>query len=303
MPHGKNIITIKQTNEMQEVLYALKYKTMQADDCIDGIRKTIRYIPDLIISDIDVPNLNGLSMARILGLLQINVPIILTSFVEKFKEQALTNDNVFGFLLNTTTHTAEDKEAMQRQFLDIINNSADRKLPEPVYAYHFRQHEWANLLGISRRKKILVIEDNPSMRTLVLRRLDATDKYDLYSAEDGLEGVCKALLIEPDLILTDIRMPTLDGMAMSQIFYILNKPFPIVFLTIIDDESARIKAKKVAGVLGYMHKKVLKSGPDFVRTVESYMEEAETAKASREEIYQKGEGNALGRASESASTF
>ena len=32
--------------------------------------------------------------------------------------------------------------------------------------------------------------------------------------------VFKALLIEPDLILTDIMMPKLDGMAMSQIFYI-----------------------------------------------------------------------------------
>lgn len=303
MALGKNVITIKQTPEMQEILYSLNYKTMPAEDCIDGIRRTIRYTPDLVISDIDVPNLNGLSMARILGMLQINVPIILTSFVEKFREQALANDNVFGFLQTSTTRSDEVKEKLKWQFTDIIKNNGDRKLPEPRYTYRFRQHEWANLLGISKRLKILVIEDTPSIRTLVLRRLDATDKYDLFSAEDGIEGLCKALLIEPDLILTDIRMPTLDGMAMSQIFYILNKPFPIVFLTIIDDETSRSKASRVAGVLGYMHKKVLKDGQDFVSEIESYIEKAESLKESREEIYQKGEGAALGKSSGSTPAF
>lgn len=303
MPSGKNIITIKQTSEMQEVLHGFNYKAMQAEDCIDGIRKAIRYAPDLIVSDIDVPNLNGLSMARILGLLQINVPIVLTSFVEKFREQALSNDNVFGFLLNSTNRSDADKEKLRTDFEACVTNSLERKLPEPAYSYRFRQHEWANLLGISRRKKILVIEDNPSMKTLIMRRLDASGEYDLFSAEDGLEGVCKALLIEPDLILTDIRMPTLDGMAMSQVFYIIDKPFPIVFLTIIDDESSRSKAKKVAGVLGYMHKKVLKDGPSFLIEVRSYMDRAEAAKLSREEIYRKGEGEALGKAHQSTSRF
>jgi len=303
MPRGKNIITIKQTSEMQEVLYSLNFKAMQAKDCIDGIRKIIRYVPDLVISDIDVPNLSGLSMARILGMLKIDVPIILTSFVERFREQALSNDNVFGFLLTSSARSDESREKLKKGFVQIINDTADRRLSEPVYTYRFRQHEWANLLGIAHRPRILVIEDNPSMKTLILRRLDAADKYDLYSAEDGLEGLCKALLINPDLILTDIRMPTLDGMAMSQIFYILNKPFPIVFLSIIDDDSSRSKARKVAGVLGYMHKRVLKEGSDFISEVDNYMEVAEAARSSRESIYRKGEGEELSGSSGGTSPF
>ena len=220
MATGKNIVVIQQTNEMMDVLSSLNYKIMQAKDCMDGIRKTIRYIPDLILSEIDVPNLNGLSMSRILGLLQINVPVILTSFVEKFQKQTLALDNVIGFILNSTTRSEGDKAKLRLDFETIINKRSGRKLPEPSYNYRFRQHEWANMLGISKRKKILAIEDNPSFKSLVMTRLDLSDKYDLFSAEDGLEGVCKALLIESDLILTDIRMPILDGMAMSQIFYI-----------------------------------------------------------------------------------
>ncbi|MBU2648337.1 response regulator [bacterium] len=302
MPSRKNILVISQSSMMLEVLYTLKYKTMQAKDCMDGIRKTIRFVPDLILSDVDVPNLNGLSMARILGLLQINVPIILTSFVARFKKQALSYNNVIGFITTSTNRSEADKENLRMDFETIMTDAIGRKLPEPVYSYRFRQHEWANLLGISKRKKILVIEDNPSMKTLVMRRLDASDNYDLFSAEDGLEGVCKALLIAPDLILTDIRMPTLDGMAMSQIFYILNKPFPIVFLTAIDDASSRSKAQKVAGVLGYMHKKVLKDGPGFLKEIEGFIEKAETMRPAREEIYQKGESRELGKSSETIAT-
>ena len=293
MSNGKNIVVIKQTKEMLDLLSSLNYKVMLAEDCMDGVRKTIRYIPDLILSDIDVPNLNGLSMARILGLLQINVPVILTSFVEKFEKQAQALDNVVGFILNVTTQSDTDKAKMRKDLETILIKKNELRLPEPRYAYHFRQHEWANLLGISKRKKILAIEDNPSFKTLVMKRLDSSDKYDLYSAEEGLEGLCKALLIEPDLILTDIRMPTLDGMAMSQIFYILNKPFPIVFLTSIDDESSRSKASKVAGVLGYMHKKVLKNGADFLNEIETYLNRAEEMKQSREEIYQIGKSEVL----------
>jgi len=294
MANGKNIVVIKQTKEMLDVLSSLNYKVMQAKDCMEGIRKTIRYIPDLILSDIDVPNLNGLSMARILGLLQINVPVILTSFVEKFEKQSQALDNVLGFILNSASRPDADNAKLRKKLEAILNKRFERPLPEPRYSYQFRQHEWANLLGISRRKKILAIEDNPSFKTLIMKRLDSSDKYDLFSAEDGLEGVCKALLIEPDLILTDIRMPTLDGMAMSQIFYILNKPFPIVFLTSIDNESSKAKAQKVAGVMGYMHKKVLKDGAEFLDEIDAYLNQAESMKQAREEIYQIGESEGLG---------
>ncbi|NQU65271.1 MAG: response regulator [SAR324 cluster bacterium] len=293
MASGKKIVVIRQKSDMLDVLSSLNYKIMQAVDCMDGVRKTIRYIPDLILSDIDVPNLNGISMARILGLLQINVPVILTSFVEKYKKPSLALDNVIGFILNVADRSEESKAELRQNFETIINKRPERKLPEPLYKYHFRQHEWANLLGISKRRKILSIEDNPSFKSLVMKRLDTSDNYDLFSANDGLEGLCKALLIEPDLILTDIRMPVLDGMAMSQIFYILNKPFPIVFLTSIDDQNSRAKARKVAGVLGYMHKKVLRDSGGFLNEIEGFLNQAEFVKQSREEIYQIGKSASL----------
>jgi DNA-binding response OmpR family regulator len=59
------------------------------------------------------------------------------------------------------------------------------------------------------RKKILLIDD--SEITLGVEQIILRSKYDLVTAKDGEEGVRKARLERPDLILCDVVMPTLDG--------------------------------------------------------------------------------------------
>jgi len=291
--HGRNVVVIQQTTEMHELLASMKFKVMEAKNCIDGIRKIIRYSPDLVIGEIDMPNLNGLSMARILHVLQIKVPIILTSFLEKYREPALVYSNVAGFLINPTHLTDEQRLVFNAEFNSITEKLEDWDLDISKYKYSFRQHEWANLLGLSNRKKLLLVEDDVAFKTLTLRKLDNVGNYDLFSAQDGLEGVFKALLVEPDLILTDIMMPKLDGMAMSQIFYILNKPFPIVFLTAKDDKESKVKAQKTMGALGYMNKRILKDRDLFLQSIDKYIKKAETIKPSRTKLYQEGDSEAL----------
>jgi signal transduction histidine kinase len=58
--------------------------------------------------------------------------------------------------------------------------------------------------------KILHIEDNADNRRLV-RRLLVAEGYQLLEAEDGLEGIDKAVREGPDLILLDIGLPRFDG--------------------------------------------------------------------------------------------
>ena len=60
------------------------------------------------------------------------------------------------------------------------------------------------------QKKILVVDDEPSVLKVLKRRLESKN-YDVITAEDGLEGLEKALESKPDLIISDIMMPTMDG--------------------------------------------------------------------------------------------
>ena len=62
-------------------------------------------------------------------------------------------------------------------------------------------------------KKILLVDDNPDYLRLLKEAFSASG-YDVHTAEDGMEG-CKTLTLpDIDLIISDIRMPRLDGIKL-----------------------------------------------------------------------------------------
>ncbi len=62
---------------------------------------------------------------------------------------------------------------------------------------------------------ILYIEDDAELRAMVHRML-SSHGFTVETAEDGLEGVGKALTVKPDLILLDVYLPRLDGFGVLQ---------------------------------------------------------------------------------------
>jgi DNA-binding response OmpR family regulator len=63
--------------------------------------------------------------------------------------------------------------------------------------------------------KILVIEDNRDSRD-ILAKLLRMSGYDVMSANDGEAGLATALKQNPDLIITDIHMPNMNGIEFVQ---------------------------------------------------------------------------------------
>ncbi len=61
------------------------------------------------------------------------------------------------------------------------------------------------------RKKILLVDDSPTVLLMERMLLGKDSTYDLVTAKDGQEGVDRALSEHPDLILMDAVMPSLDG--------------------------------------------------------------------------------------------
>lgn len=64
--------------------------------------------------------------------------------------------------------------------------------------------------------KILIVEDDVMLLETMKFRLEASG-YEIIVAENGKEGSFKAMSEKPDLILADIMMPELDGIAMVKI--------------------------------------------------------------------------------------
>jgi DNA-binding response OmpR family regulator len=79
-----------------------------------------------------------------------------------------------------------------------------------------REEETAQMTkkaGRTRRGRILVVEDNADSRDL-LSKLLAMSGYEVISASDGETGYAVALEQIPDLIITDINMPRMDGLEL-----------------------------------------------------------------------------------------
>ncbi len=68
----------------------------------------------------------------------------------------------------------------------------------------------------SRRHKIMVVEDDLTLR-LTLTELFRLQGFAVVTARDGDEGYLQAVAHQPDLIITDLQMPILDGIELARL--------------------------------------------------------------------------------------
>ncbi|HEV7243033.1 MAG TPA: response regulator transcription factor [Thermoanaerobaculia bacterium] len=88
--------------------------------------------------------------------------------------------------------------------------------------------------------RVLVVEDDPAIRRSIVAQLRA-EGYDVVEAADGREALAVVRRDKPDLILTDLAMPVLDGFTLITT---LRKTIttPIVVLSVRGGETDRVRA-------------------------------------------------------------
>ncbi len=81
--------------------------------------------------------------------------------------------------------------------------------------------------------KVLVVEDSPTMRQLIIFALKRIRGFQIVEANDGVDGLKKLSAHKFDLILTDINMPIMDGLKLVSM--VRNDPnykeTPIIVIT------------------------------------------------------------------------
>jgi CheY-like chemotaxis protein len=103
--------------------------------------------------------------------------------------------------------------------------------------------------------KILIAEDEPDIRDLIVFILRMIGGYEVVAANNGEEAVQLALKEIPDLILTDVRMPKMSGYEACQRIKAdpTTKHIPVVFLTARGQEQ-EVQAGIAAGGDEYLLK-------------------------------------------------
>lgn len=105
---------------------------------------------------------------------------------------------------------------------------------------------------IPERKQILVVDDEPNLRRVLAAQLER-DGYDVHTAEDG-EGALGILREHHlDLVITDLRMPKLDGMELLRRVVALDSELPVVILTAHGTVDNAVEALKT-GAFDYITK-------------------------------------------------
>jgi two-component system, NtrC family, nitrogen regulation response regulator NtrX len=80
------------------------------------------------------------------------------------------------------------------------------------------------------QRKILVIDDEPELRELMKDVLE-DEGYQLFCAGSGADGIALNTQEDPDLILLDMRMPEMDGIATLRAIRTSDDQVPVIILT------------------------------------------------------------------------
>ncbi|RJF76597.1 ATP-binding protein [Rhodopseudomonas palustris] len=122
------------------------------------------------------------------------------------------------------------------------------------------------------RPRVLLADDNPDMRDYVVRLLG--DSYEVEAVGDGVAALEAAWKRRPDLVLSDIMMPRLDGLNLLKA--LRNDPkladLPVIFLSARAGEEAKVEGLE-AGADDYLSKPF--SARELLARVRSNLDTAE----------------------------
>ena len=96
---------------------------------------------------------------------------------------------------------------------------------------------------------VLIVDDTPTNLGVVVEFLEENG-FRVVVAQDGKEGIQRAVFIKPDLILMDVMMPGMDGFeATRQLKAIIaTRDIPVIFMTALADTASKLEGFKVGGV-------------------------------------------------------
>jgi len=101
---------------------------------------------------------------------------------------------------------------------------------------------------------ILYVEDDQSVREEMLEILEL--EFDnIHAAKNGEEGLEMYKKLNPDIVVSDVNMPIMDGMTMSREIFSLKADAKILLITARDEDSFIAEMKEL-GIQECLHKPI-----------------------------------------------
>ncbi|WP_455584036.1 hybrid sensor histidine kinase/response regulator transcription factor [Bacteroides sp.] len=156
------------------------------------------------------------------------------AIVIPFDKASYSREEIAGAEKKEDSHATFVKETMQED-IEIVEDNTDGKNE------------------IAKKYKILVVDDESEIRDFLAMEL--CEEYEVYTAADGVEGLESALNSIPDLIISDVIMPNMDGIELCEKIKsdINTSHIPIILLTAKETHEDRLRGLEV-GANSYIPK-------------------------------------------------
>jgi DNA-binding response OmpR family regulator len=205
------------------------YEVRSAYDGLEAVSLARAQLPDLVITDVEMPKLDGYGVCK-----------------------ALKDDPVTAHLPVLICSSLGEAADLERGF----DAGADDYLVKPVIPEELSTRVRALVRGTlpGARERVLVVDDSPAQRHYVADCL-ARQGFEVAVAEDGKVALAKAQAVRPALIVSDYEMPNMTGFEL--VHALRRDPelrqIPVIMLTARDSrrDMAQMRA---AGASAYLVK-------------------------------------------------
>lgn len=218
VPRGtETILVVDDDHAVREsvcrVLEALGYKTLQAESPADAVRIAKLTTIDLLLVDVILPMMSGLELAHSVSAIR---PATRVLYMSGFTTDEVLGDkegrhHLMGFL---------DKPFTPEELGGKVRKLLDSEFPSPIPSE-------ASLDG---QETVLVVDDDESLRGTVTRLLSRLG-YRVMSAGDPDEAMRIVLQKEIDLIVMDVVLPRLNGLALAHTISALRPNIRMLYIS------------------------------------------------------------------------
>jgi DNA-binding NtrC family response regulator len=192
-----------------DTLSALGYKTIGAEDGEEALALLEKQKPDVVVSDIKMPKLNGLSLLRNIKNKNPKIPVLMiTGYNFTYTKDQALDSGADGFLVKPF-RIGKIEELMQT----VLGHKAP---PDEERPYKL--------------KKILIVEDDEILRKMLCETLTSLDYFPI-GVEEGEMALSQLKTQDFDLVISDIRMPKIDGITLLKNIKEMVPQLPVVLIT------------------------------------------------------------------------
>jgi response regulator RpfG family c-di-GMP phosphodiesterase len=217
---------------LKKRLEASGYRTLVAHDGVDGLNQAIHQRPDLIITDVLLPRMNGFKLVEQLkSNPETNaIPIIMMSAVYVTEE-----DMARGFDLGAETYVSKADLALRKPLQEEALMEATAAL--------LRGGKDEGAQALQKPPRVLIVDDDPESVRLITKRL-MPEGYQMDIAHDGGEALDQGLAKPFDLILLDIKLPKVDGLSVLSQVKEKRPETSVIMMTAYGSEKVAVEALK-----------------------------------------------------------